>query len=59
MSVVEYAAKFAELAKFYPHYVEENVGIVFSKGLFAFQLWVLKSFFENSSSTLVSDLKSV
>ena len=24
MSVVEYAAKFAELAKFYPHYAEEN-----------------------------------
>ena len=34
--------------------------IVFSKnGLFAFQLWVLKSFFENFSSTLVSVLKSV
>ena len=25
MLVVEYAAKFAELAKFYPHYTEENV----------------------------------
>ena len=32
---------------------------VFKNGLFAFQLWVLKSFFENSSSTLVSVLKSV
>ena len=37
MSVVEYAAKFAELAKFYPHYTEENAGfskcIKFENGL--------------------------
>ena len=43
----------------YPWALRYLLICVFKNGLFAFQLWVLKSFFENSSSTLVSVLKSV
>ena len=41
----------------YPWALRYLLTCVFKNGLFAFQLWVLKSFFENSSSTLVSVLK--
>ena len=43
----------------YPWALRYLLICVFKICLFAFQLWVLKSFFENFSSTLVSVLKSV